>query len=95
MLPHVAFDKQIFLDELRALAEKYQDEPNPMPACVDVRRTIWDKLEVTPECKVDLEDSAVFESDRFVIKLYLFMYRRGCGHFLGPMLPTLNSYDTA
>ena len=20
---------------------------------------------------------------------------RGCGHFLGPMLPTLNSYDTA
>ena len=76
MLPHVAFDKQIFLDELRALAEKYQDVPNPMPACVDVRRTIWDKLEVTPECKVDLEDSAVFESDRFVIKLYLFMYRK-------------------
>ena len=55
-LPHVALDKSLFLDELRGFADKYKNEPNPVPADGYVTRKVWEKLPMTKEREEELEN---------------------------------------
>lgn len=65
-LPHVVFDKELFLYELRAFADKYKEEINPIPADEYVTKKIWEKLSMTKERKKELENENAFEYAKFV-----------------------------
>lgn len=65
-LPHVALDKSLFLDELRGFADKYKNEPNPVPADEYVTRKVWEKLPMTKEREEELENENAFVYAQFV-----------------------------